>query len=572
MKLPGYQLLHNNPDHFVVKHEKSGHELRVAKHMLSPTVHAKITAMPIVKAPGTPKVQKFADGDEVKAPDANAPAPTPAPDPGTQGDDTPPVAPGQDVSIALPGGATPPMPATTLNKQATPATGEDIPEPTTADFSAEKASKLADQYGISQKDAADLLANTPNAASRSPAGGGPVTVVKPEDRVGTPPPGGKNPFDLYTSTLMESLSGQSKAAQAAQDAIAKGQADAAKAQKALQNTLITAQNNHASEIARLNQKDDTLFQAASTGKVDPNRYWNNMSTAGKIGSSIALALGGLAGGLNKTGQNVALTSINNAIDRDIDAQKANINQNNNLYNMNLSRLRNENQAYTETKVDALTLAQAKVAQAVATSGSEQAKAQGQMLMAQMGQQKAALQYQLGTSNATAANGPSPDSVRMAITTGMIPQAQQKDAVKELGEYDKVKNALDNTDKVFDIALNNATYSQRALPAWVPTIRDKSKIYQGVTDAWLNNIAREVDGRVTPTEIDQMRHSLPQAGDTPEVRSAKIGEIKNLIRSKFSFPTLEMGRVIPPNFQAQSSNARSPLSTWSSISKPQGGGQ
>lgn len=69
--------------------------------------------------------------------------------------------------------------------------------------------------------------------------------------------------------------------------------------------------------------------AAQMGQgVDPNRYWQNMSTPQKIGAGIAQALGAFAahplGPRGGASQNYAQSIIDNAISADIDAQKTNM--------------------------------------------------------------------------------------------------------------------------------------------------------------------------------------------------------------------------------------------------------
>lgn len=61
----------------------------------------------------------------------------------------------------------------------------------------------------------------------------------------------------------------------------------------------------------------------SQEKVDPNRFWNNKSTEGKVLSSIGLVLGAIGSGLART-ENFALKQLNNAIDLDINSQKGEI--------------------------------------------------------------------------------------------------------------------------------------------------------------------------------------------------------------------------------------------------------
>jgi hypothetical protein len=54
--------------------------------------------------------------------------------------------------------------------------------------------------------------------------------------------------------------------------------------------------------------------------LDPQHYWNTMSTGGKIATSIGLIMGSL-GGYATGGQNFAAKAVSDAIDKDIDMQK-----------------------------------------------------------------------------------------------------------------------------------------------------------------------------------------------------------------------------------------------------------
>lgn len=69
-------------------------------------------------------------------------------------------------------------------------------------------------------------------------------------------------------------------------------------------------------LARINE--------ARAMRVDPDKWWNDKSTGGKILAGIGIVLGGIGGGMTGQGGNTALTVINNAIDRDIDSQKHHI--------------------------------------------------------------------------------------------------------------------------------------------------------------------------------------------------------------------------------------------------------
>jgi hypothetical protein len=101
-------------------------------------------------------------------------------------------------------------------------------------------------------------------------------------------------------------------------------------QQALQADADTAKQQaeaHAAGQKRADEAEAQLRkQAADVAdmKVDPNRYFKNMSTWGHIGTAISMAIGGYLSVATKTGVNPALQFIEHEIDRDIDAQKAEI--------------------------------------------------------------------------------------------------------------------------------------------------------------------------------------------------------------------------------------------------------
>lgn len=150
------------------------------------------------------------------------------------------------------------------------------------------------------------------------------------------------------------------------------------------------------KLKELTDQTDILYKGLVTEKVDPNRYWNSQSTGNKILSAISLVLGGIAGQGNG---NVGLDIINKAIERDIDAQKADISNKHSLFNMNLARTRNVQEAYQLTQSQLLTVASAQLAQAGAQSQGPEAQAKAQMLLGQLGQQVAGMHQQLALFNA-----------------------------------------------------------------------------------------------------------------------------------------------------------------------------
>lgn len=109
-------------------------------------------------------------------------------------------------------------------------------------------------------------------------------------------------------------------------------------------------------------KNTDLFNKVMQNKIDPNRLWNNKDTGTKIVNTIGLILGGLGASSATGGKNLAVEAMNHAIERDVDAQKANQSNQMNLYKMNLEATHNAEEARNMT-----------VNQLLAASGAELAK-------------------------------------------------------------------------------------------------------------------------------------------------------------------------------------------------------
>jgi hypothetical protein len=131
---------------------------------------------------------------------------------------------------------------------------------------------------------------------------------------------------------------------------------------------------------------DTVREDAANAKIDPELFWKDHS---KIMAGIGMVLSGIGSGL--TGQpNLASQYIDSSINRNIEAQKATMQQGNNLYGWELQRYGDARQAETATRAmlqahyagmlqsaalsqgDAATAAQAKVLESNLMNSSIQA--------------------------------------------------------------------------------------------------------------------------------------------------------------------------------------------------------
>jgi len=175
-----------------------------------------------------------------------------------------------------------------------------------------------------------------------------------------------DPFALYE----KGIRGES----AAKAEFAKQEAET---YKKLQEDVTNGNKVFNDKLAKGYENLDAFQKHLQTKEVDPNRYWSNAGVANKISASIALILGGIGGALTKT-DNAALKIIDKTIDNDIEAQKKNIDQGNNLYKMNLERLKDDKEAYAMTKAQMIQLAELQLKQQLSRASSKEAIAQGEI--------------------------------------------------------------------------------------------------------------------------------------------------------------------------------------------------
>jgi len=150
--------------------------------------------------------------------------------------------------------------------------------------------------------------------------------------------------------------------------------------------------NHAArdEVrSKIEAQNEDLYNKILNNKVEPNRYWANKSTGNKIAASIAVALGALGSAMLKDNKNDALDIINKAIDNDINAQKADMNNQQSLYQQNLQKYKDVTLAEEATRLQYNAIAQAKVNQIGAKYQGDLSKANRLLLLGQLKSQQQA---------------------------------------------------------------------------------------------------------------------------------------------------------------------------------------
>ena len=305
-------------------------DMMLQRGLISPQTYQRITG-----------AQGYADGGEVMP----APLPTPAEEITSAPVAINPGAPIPEQFATMPA----PMPAPTPIPQMTPAGAAGVP--------------LPGQYGPPSP-----MAQTPPATERAIVPGMP----------GAPAPAG---FQMPGEASMMKAAGLE--AKAAQDI---GSA-AERAYEGLQGQLKKERDTYAQIQGDIQARLKTLDTELMSGQVNPNRVWSEASTGAQIGAVLGMLFSGIGAGVTGK-ENMAVANINKMIDRDIEAQKANIQNKQSLFSKYLTQLGDSRQAEAAARLHLVQAAEVQVKQAQAKAATPQAQAAFEKTRAQMEQQKA----------------------------------------------------------------------------------------------------------------------------------------------------------------------------------------
>lgn len=135
--------------------------------------------------------------------------------------------------------------------------------------------------------------------------------------------------------------------------------------------------------------DQSAKALTKHGQVDPGRFWTNAGVGQKIAAMLSVTLGGFAAG-STGGRNLALDSINQAIDRDIKAQefaynaaRDTVNAKQTAFSMAMQKYNNVDAARASARAAALDVVAAQTAQQSALWKGTDAANRGAMAMQEL---------------------------------------------------------------------------------------------------------------------------------------------------------------------------------------------
>jgi hypothetical protein len=381
-----------------------------------------------------------------------------------------------------------------------------------------RSAKIASDLGIP-----DTVKNIMSSAPEQPATNPTVsqTPAQPGQQFMMPP----NPANIMQEGIEQTGTGIESEA-TAHGNVANQQAQiqqhAAQQMQDLANTFQQKSAENEQNIA-------STIKDIKDGHIDPDHYINSQSAPAKISTAIGLILGGM--GAMAGGGNVALDYLNKQIDRDVEAQKANLANKNNLMSAFQHQFNNLQDATTMTKAVYSEMYADQLAQAASKSGSPLAQAAAQQAIGQLKLKYGPEIQQMNIRQSVLQGAQKGTVLPEQAVTWLVPPEQQSKA------FDEIKNhrLLENTTKQIADTLQQVkgmqTYGNRAFSPFQSTAQINA------ANQKINSLVKELYGKVSDNEINLIKQSQVGFTDNQDTVNKKIKNLQDIVLKHDISPTL-----------------------------------
>lgn len=383
-----------------------------------------------------------------------------------------------------------------------------------------------------------------------PPGPPPAAPKQPSAPVGAAPaqpakPAGPSPFDEERKAALERGNIESQAATAKADAIGD-------LQRQLDAQAITRRESQAKAAQQADAALGDIQRAREEMKnvdvsVDTGRFWATRSTPQKIAGVIGLALGALGAG--NDGVNRAAGLINSAIDRDLDAQKAEhefklkkgqsgIESATSMYGLRRQQGLDAESALDAARGDMLARAKAQADKAEATAASPLAKNNARMLSAQLSQKENefnATLRQRAFDNSIKKQQADADTARANATgagAGHVPAT----VITELADFKTAQTALSelgNTFKKLKLDTTSAKASSLLPDSVGRALGTDVSQYNSDALVAMQSVGKIMEGgKLAVGDEAKYKSMLPKPGDDEKVAENKINQAKDFLHSLY----------------------------------------
>lgn len=285
------------------------------------------------------------------------------------------------------------------------------------------------------------------------------------------------------------------------------------AENALQRQGIEMAKGHDLEVK--NMIDDM-----KNGHIDPSAYMNRMSGGQKLSTAIGLILGGIGGGIDRSGQNPAMDFLNKQIQNDLTAQIENRNNKNTIFNAMEKQYGNKKDALNMTHAFLIAKQMNDISQAAAKFGTPLAMARRDQALGPLQQEYNNKILETGMRSA-AMSGTVQDPT--LLVKYLVPKEHQAEAFKEM------KSAEDTaalSPKIIDAFHRGASRNP-------VTSRQGQREFEGL----INTTVQDLEGSVKQAAIDSIHKNMTPSGVTamPGENEARLRTVIEYLGSKSSAP-------------------------------------
>lgn len=340
--------------------------------------------------------------------------------------------------------------------------------------------------------------------------------------------------DIYENPIKE------QEASLGREAEAKGQQGSREAQVYGQGaqSLEDINARHQEALQKINASIDSTAKDIDDGKINPNHLYESMSTPGKIVNAIGLILGGIGGGLTHQ-ENPALKFLQSQIDRDIQAQRANLGKKENLLSAFMKQTGNLNEATQLAKASLLNATAFKIDKMGALSKNPIEKeralqAANQLRLSYAPQvSEAAIRTSLLSQNGAVQNQGNTQNLDAFKARYLAPKGKEESVEKDLKEFEDLRQAKADALKSFDEANKVNTFWNRNVAGRVQTPK-KVAAYLEPTIA---DTTKFTVNKFTEADQAALRHIFDTANADPETVAIQRQQLATLYDKKMHFPSL-----------------------------------
>jgi hypothetical protein len=391
-------------------------------------------------------------------------------------------------------------------------------------------------YGVSPQDAAP-----PPPISNQPQAGATQQMERPS---ASPQPTMEDDrFGQATQSKMMKEGYKMRQAGNTMQAVAEMSANDAAA-SALHKQIETQQKNvqeYQQHLGDLNSERQAFMEDVKNQHVDPNRYMSSLGFFGGIANAIGLIAGGISGGVLRQ-ENPALKYMQTQIDNDINAQKAELGKKENLLSANMRQFGNLRDATEMTKVMQTDIMANQLKEAAAKAGNPMAQARLLEAAGKLEMDAAPVMSQIAmrkTMLSGAAQGRIDPEMMIRINPYGVPPGQQEAALKELSQARNMIAARDNLLSAFDQVGKMQTLGNRVLNPY-----QSSRQIEALVGPLIEQLAKDNEGRVTPTTVEYLRKLMTTFGDNEETKQRNRAALNNFVSEKMHFSNLKSVGIDP----------------------------